>query len=142
MTALVVADLTKTTLDGDGVFDVLMRANKAHLDAEYTKNRIKGPEYSTVYLGSLETVMRTSLEFLLQRQRIDLEAQLMAQQILVAQAEVQKANAQVELARQQVLNAQVELEILNLNKEKIPAEIAHTQAQTELIGQQNFNIYA
>ena len=139
MADITINDLTLTTLDGTGVFDVLMRATKAHLEAEYNKNRIKGAEYSTVYLGSLESVMRTSLEFLLQRQKIALEAQLMEQQVLVAKAEVEKALAQVELAKQQVLQSKVELEILQLNKDKIPAEIAHLNAQTALLGQQKLN---
>ena len=122
MTALVVADLTQATLEGTGVFDVLMRANKTHLESEFSKNRVKGAEYATVYLGSLDAVMRTSLEFLLQRQRIDLDSQLLQQQIILAQVEVQKANA--------------ELAILQANLDKIPAEIAHLEAQTSLIGQQ------
>ena len=126
MTAIVVADLTQSTLEGMGVFDVLMRANKAHLEAEFSKNRIKGTEYSTVYLGSLEASMRTALEFLMQKQRIELEAQLLAQQIILAQVEVQKANA--------------ELAIIQANLDKIPTEIAHIEAQTSLIGQQKLNL--
>ena len=58
MTTLTVATLTETTIEGNGVFDVLMRANKAHLDKEFALNGIKGAEYATVYLGSLESVMR------------------------------------------------------------------------------------
>lgn len=136
MTTMVpITDLTQSTLEGQGVFDVLMRATKTHLESEYAKNRIKGTEYATVYLGSLESVMRTSLDFLIQRQRIALEAELMAQQVLVAQAEVQKMNAEVELAREKVLIARVELEIASLNKAKIPAEIAHLEAQTALVVQ-------
>ena len=140
MAEVTLNDLTLTTLDGTGVFDVLMRATKTHLEAEFSKNRFKGPEYATVYLGSLESVMRTSMEFLLQRQKISLEADLMAQQVLIAQAEVQKANAQTDLAIQQVLSAKVELEILTLNKDKIPAEIAHLQSQTALVAQQKANL--
>lgn len=140
MADITISDLTLTTLDGTGVFDVLMRATKAHLESEFTKNRLKGPEYSSVYLGSLQSVMATSLEFLMQRQRIALEAELMTQQVLVAKAEVEKSLAQVELARQQVLNSKVELEIMQLNKEKIPAEIAHIQAQTALVTQQKVNL--
>lgn len=142
MTVIAVADLTQTTLDGTGVFDVLMRANKTHLEAEFAKNRIKGAEYATVYLGSLESVMRTSLEFLMQRQRTALEAELMQQQILLAQVEVLKANAQVDLVRQQILNAQAELDILQLNATKIPAEIAQLTAQTGLTNQQKVNAAA
>lgn len=128
MADITINDLTLTTLDGTGVFDVLMRATKAHLDSEFEKNRIRGPEYSTVYLGSLESVMRTSLEFLLQNQRIALEAQLLEQQVTLAQVEVQKANA--------------ELLIVQANLDKIPLEIAHLGAQTTLVGQQYNNLVA
>lgn len=131
-----VSALTEGTLEGTGIFDVLMRVTKVHLEAEYVKNRIKGPEYSTVYLGSLESVMRNSMDFLLQRQKAALEAELMAQQVLVAQAEVQKMAAEVDLAKEKVLLAKVELEIMNLNKAKIPAEIDHLEAQTGLINTQ------
>lgn len=140
MTALTVADLTQTTLDGSGVFDVLMRANRAHLENEYDKNRIKGAEYATVYLGSMESVMRASLEFLLQRQKISLEADLLAQQIILAQVEVLKANAAVDLVKAQTANAQAELAIIQANATKIPAEIALLTAQTAMSTQQRLNI--
>ncbi len=135
-----ISDLTQSTLEGTGVFDVLMRSMKAHLEAEFKQGRIKGPEYATVYLGSLDTVMQTSLNFLLQRQRVALEAELMAQQVLVATAEVAKANAQVELAQVELLKANVEKDILLLNKDKIPAEIAHLEAQTTVATQQKLNL--
>ena len=134
-----ISDLTTTTLEGSGVFDTLMRSMKAHLEAEFQKGRIKGPEYATVYLGSLNAVLDSSLNFLLQRQKVALEAELMAQQVLVAQAEVQKANAQVQVALAEVEKVQVELQILTLTKQKIPAEIAHLEAQTALLVQQKDN---
>lgn len=136
ITPVALADLTQATLPGTGVFDVLMRANKAHLESEFSKGRIKGTEYATVYLGSLEAVMRAALEFLLQKDRASLEAQLLEQKILVAQQEVLKSQqdvllvqAQVGLAEQQKLNLIAELAILEANALKIPAEIAVLTAQ-------------
>ena len=147
ITPITLNDLTLATLDGTGVFDVLMRANKAHLEAEYSKNRIKGSEYATVYLGSLEAVLNAAIQFLLQKDKIALEAQLIEQQILLAQVEVIKANAQVlqtqaqtELVKQQTANALAELAILQANALKIPAEIAHLQAQTAMVNQQKDNL--
>lgn len=132
-----IADLTSASLDGTGVFDVLMRANKAHLESEFNKNRIKGSEYATVYLGSLESVMTTALTFLLQKQKNALESQLLGQQIILAQAEVTKAGAmllqiqaQTGLVEQQRLNAIAELAIIQANALKIPAEVALLRAQT------------
>lgn len=110
-----IADLTQATLDGTGVFDVLMRANKAHLEAEYAKNRIKGPEYATVYLGSLESVMNTALQFLLQKDQAALQAQLIAKQI-------EKLEAEIRLVDQQTENAAIEAEVLRAQKCKLQAE--------------------
>lgn len=110
-----IADLTQATLDGTGVFDVLMRANKAHLEAEYAKNRIKGPEYATVYLGSLESVMNTALQFLLQKDQAALQAQLIAKQI-------EKLEAEIRLVDQQAENAAIEAEVLRAQKCKLQAE--------------------
>ena len=132
---LTVNDLTLATLDGTGVFDVLMRANKAHLESEYQKNRIKGPEYATVYLGSLESVMQTSLQFLLNKDKSDLEAQLI-------QAQIEKVNAEIDLVKQQTANAVIEAEVLRAQKCKLDAEFdvllqskLKTAAEVTLLGQ-------
>lgn len=134
---LTVNDLTLATLDGTGVFDVLMRANKAHLESEYQKNRIKGPEYATVYLGSLESVMQTSLQFLLNKDKSDLEAQLI-------QAQIEKVNAEISLVKQQTANAVIEAEVLRAQKCKLDAEFdvllqskLKTAAEVTLLAQKN-----
>jgi hypothetical protein len=149
VTPVTLPDLTTATVGGTGVFDVLMRATKAHLDEEFTKNRLRGPEYSTVYLGALQSVMSQSMQFLLQKDKTSLEAMLVEQQILLAQAEVTKANAviaqiqaQTALAVQQTANALAELAILQANALKVPAEVAHIQAQTAMVGQQKTNLIA
>lgn len=122
---LVIDDLTQATLAGSGVFDVLMRANRAHLDTEFEKSRIKGSEYATVYLGSLEAVMQTALTFLLQKDKLALEQKLLEQQILLTTVEVQKANAELAIIQAQVL--------------KVPAEIALLEAQTAKVNQERTN---
>jgi len=112
---LTVDQLTDATTGGNGVFDVLMRANKAHLEQEFRAGRIKGPEYSTVYLGSLQAVMQTALAFLLAKDKSSLEAELLQKQI--------------ELTAQQVLNAEVENRVLE-------AQICKLQAEFDLIMEQ------
>ena len=67
-------DFTHATVDGNGVFDVLMRAVNAHLQKEWSANRLKGTEYSTVYLGALESTMNASLQFLLARDKLNKRA--------------------------------------------------------------------
>ncbi len=156
MTVLTVADLTQSTLAGTGVFDALMRANKAHLDAEFDKNRIKGSEYATVYLGSVQAVMQTALSFLLAKNKLALELDLMAQQILLAQVEVQKATAELAQIQAQTLlitaqKAQVTQETANAVSQglqilaqtlRINAEKDQAVAQTSVLTQQRVNLVA
>lgn len=136
ITTPTIADLTQAKVDGVGVFDVLMRANKAHLEQEFKLGRIKGPEYSTVYLGSLQSVLQAAITFLLEKDKSALQAQLLEQQILVAQIEVQKAQnellkiqaevglvkAQVGLVTQQMANAVLEGKVLVAQECKLRAE--------------------
>lgn len=126
MTTIAVADLTQATLEGSGVFDVLMRANKAHLEAEFSKNRIRGAEYATVYLGSLTQVMQTALQFLLTKEKTDLEAQLLSKQILLAQKQIDKATAET-------LQIQAQTELVNQQKSNLLAEAANIPKQGLLI---------
>lgn len=118
-TPVTIADLTAASLDGAGVFDVLMRAHKAHLDEQFTKGRIKGPEYATVYLGMLESAMQGALAFLASKTEISLKADLLEKQIA--------------LAEQQRLNAVTEGTVLTAQEAKTQAEIlllGETQLKT------------
>lgn len=124
-TDIQVVDLTSGSIDGTGVFDKLMVSVKAHLTQEYRDQRIKGPEFATVYLGALDNVLNTSMQFLLQKARVGLEAQLLEQQIILAGLEVEKAR--------------IALEILEFEKEKTAAEVLQIKAQTKLIEQQTLN---
>jgi hypothetical protein len=112
MTTIAVSDLTQATLSGTGIFDVLMRANAAHLESEFAKGRIKGPEYSTVYLGSLTQVMQTALQLLLTKDKTMLEADLLTKQIALADKEILKATATI---------AQLEAQTLLINQQKANA---------------------
>ncbi len=89
------SSLTEAKLTGAGVFDVLMKASRAHLDEEFARNRIRGPEYAQVYLGSLTEVLQASVQFLLQKDKADAEVRLINQQILNAEVENRVLEAQV-----------------------------------------------
>ena len=137
-------DLTTGAIAGAGIFDKLMAATKAHLEAEYTKGRIKGPEYATVYLGALDNVLSNALQFLLQKTAIGLQADLLEQQILLAQVEVIKANAAVDLLVQQTANAVIEGTVLVAQECKLRAEYdltvntnLKTTAEIALLGQKS-----
>lgn len=115
-TPITLADLTSATTSGTGVFDVLMRANKAHLEQEFTTGRLKGNEYASVYLGSLQAVLQAALQFTLEKEKQNLDAQIKAQEI--------------ELAVQKIALAQAELAISQAKLANIPKEGALLEAQT------------
>ena len=121
MTALNITELTTGDIAGNGVFDVLLRSVKAHLDQQFTAGRIKGPEYATVYLGSVDLAMQTGMAFVLQQRKNDLEAQLLGKQL--------------ELVTQQIANLAAE----GLN---IPKQGALVDGQIVNLGSQNLQIVA
>lgn len=115
-------DLTEATLSGDGAFDVLMRASKAHLEAEFASNRIRGAEYANVYLGSMTQVLQAAVQFLLQKDKAAYEAALVEAQVRNMEAQILLTGAQVELTKQQLLNAITENEIMLKQQCKLAAE--------------------
>jgi hypothetical protein len=104
-----ITDLTHAVVDGNGVFDVLMRAVKAHIQQEWDANRIKGNEYSTLYLGALQTVLQVSMQYVLSEAKNN--------------AEVTNLTKQGELLEQQKLNAIQENLLITANKLKADQEV-------------------
>lgn len=132
MSDLVVTELATNSVDGTGVFDVLMKSVKAHLEAEFKNGRFTGAEYAKVYLGSVELAMRTALEFVLQKRKNDLEAQLLTQQVAnavlegtVLTAQECKLRAEFDFTQAQTLKSEQELALL---AQKTATERAQTTA--------------
>ncbi len=133
-------DLTTASSDGAGLFDTLMRAGRAHLEMEYSANRLRGPDYAQVYLGAMGQVLQTSVSFLLSRDKASLDAALAQEQILLAQLQQQivqmelaKALLEQDLVRAQT--AQVIQQTHNLTNTDL-----QTLAQTALLTQQKANL--
>ena len=122
MAEITVSKLTEATVEGDGAFDVLMRAMKAHLEIEFNKNRIRGPEYSQVYLGSLQVIMQNASAFLLNKDKAANEAALIAAQVELTQTQMLKTDAEIQLLNQQRTNAVAEYDVLVAQKCKLQAE--------------------
>lgn len=121
-----ITKLTERNIDGNGVVDYLMKAVHQYIDHEFKEGRLKGPEYASVCLGLIEAAMKNGLDFLLQQQKVALEAQLI-------EAQIRLADAQVEIA-------QAELEIKQAELPKITAEIALIEAQTAKVLAENQNL--
>lgn len=136
MAEITLTDLTTGTLEGAGVFDALMRAAKVHLDDQFQDDRIRGPEYATVYLGQLESVMQNALQFLMGREKVSLEAKLLEVQVTLAEVEVLKANVQLEILAEQKLTAIAERRLMEANATKVEAEITLIPKQAQLLDAQ------
>jgi hypothetical protein len=109
--------LTEASIEGVGVFDVLMQSATAHIDKEYERGRIKGGEYSQVYLGAMTAVMQQSVAFLLAKEKAGHEADLVAQ-------EVTNATKQFEVLHSQKCKLDAEFDVLQEQKLKVIAETA------------------
>lgn len=137
--SLAITDFTTETLDGTGAFDVLMRGAKAHVVAEFDSNRIKGGEYSQVYLSTLQGVMDRSLEFLLTRDKLNIELEILAIAKEKAEIEKETAAAQLLLVNAQVAKTDAEKLLVDAEVLKADADKLRIDAQTDLLLQQKLN---
>ena len=122
VTPINIKQLTTGTIEGTGVFDEILKTMQVRLDDQYAKDRIKGTDYSKVYLGSMESAMGQSIAFLMGKDKAYNEALLIQAQVektelekCVVEATCRKIDAEVDMVKQQTLN--LEQEYLNLQQE-------------------------
>lgn len=125
---------SKTEQDsGTGVVDVLMESIKLHLKEQYEEDRIIGPEFAQVFLGSLQSIIQQSIAFVLQEQEAGKKVDLIDQQILSEQENVDLIRAKTAQAYAEVayLEGKNTRENLLNNKQllKLQAEIDLLVAQ-------------
>lgn len=112
-------ELTETTIDGSGTFDVLMRGFKAHLREEFDKNRITGPEYTKAYVALVQGAMANATQFLLGRDLAFWQAQQAQLAAFTAKAQFEIAKMQLATAKFEALTAK---STYGLTKMKIASE--------------------
>lgn len=85
-------DPENQTWEGTGVFDELMKAINGNIQVQYDSGRIKGGEYATVYLGSMQAAISEAMKFMLTKDQIakdlelkDKDLEVKTQQILSTQ---------------------------------------------------------
>ena len=131
-----IEDLTTMDLQGDGAFDNIMTAMQTRLDREFKKNRLKGPEYAKVYLGSYEASLMNTVQFLLGRQEASAKADLLKEQTKteieqrkLVQAQIKKMEAEERLIEGQIDKMEQEILVMKGQVSKIPHEIDLLKAQ-------------
>jgi hypothetical protein len=128
-TKIELTDLTHSVVEGNGAFDLLMKAVSAHLEQEFQKGRIKGTEYSTVYLSAMQGVLETSLQFVLNKEKTNKELEILEVTKL-------KEQAQVGLIEQQTAN--LVLEAVNIPKQGLildSEKLLKDQQRTNLVAE-------
>ena len=108
MTDIVITDITTGIVDGTGIFDKLMASVKAHIHDEYDNGKIKGPEYSQVYLGAIQAVLAQSVQYALQEKQTEAQVDM-----ILAQTSELLLNgiADRELKDTQIIGATIDNEI-------------------------------
>ena len=129
LTNMPVERLTEAKLTGKGVFDVLMQSVKLHLEQEYNQNRIRGTEYSQVYLGSMTAILEQSTRFLLDKDKSFYE-------IALVEAQVRLADAQVRLVEKQIEKEDQEAALRAAQVDKIRREILTMDISDNLLTSQ------
>lgn len=131
------ADLTSTTIDGSGTFDVLMRGFKTHLREEFDAGRITGAEYTKSYTALVEAAMSNSVQFLLGKDasywnavQAQIQARLAEVQVVTARIQLETAKVQLSTLRFEALNAEA---TYALTKMKLSSEsMAYCNAKYQL----------
>lgn len=150
-------ELTEGTIDGKGVFDVMLKTVKAHLREEFDANRIRGTDYANMYTTAVVQVMQQASGYALAKSKMALELQILEAQLGKLAAETVVTTKQALLLETQALTQTAQTAQINAETRKadyitsfqLPAEIAATEAQTALIttqelqaAQQTLNIVA
>lgn len=92
--------------EGTGVFDQLMMAISGNVQVQYDAGRIKGQDYATVYMNSMQTAISEAMKFVLNKKVV--EKQVEAQDVQIAMSEVQLAeNSEKWALQKQVLENQL-----------------------------------
>lgn len=123
------SDLTGGEIAGNGAFDELMRAVKAHLAEEYSKGRITGDMYAQAYISAVDMAMGNANTFLLQRQLTNQQVRLLDAQIENEELNKQLIQAQIDKLAQDTLYVSKQVD-------KADSDIALTDAQVLNQGKQ------
>lgn len=123
-------ELTEGKLNGNGVFDKLMKTFELHLEREYNKQRIRGTDYANAYIGLINNALNQVSNYALEKSKLPLELQLLEAQIHKIATDTIVATKQGGLIDAQIHKEMAQTEMLHLEMEyKFPKELALIDAQ-------------
>src|SRR5574344_1652526 len=107
---------------GTAIFDVLIKAVNENINIQFEQNRITGSDYSTVYLGSIETCIKEAINFLLQKEAIEIDAKAKDADIALKNAEIALTNAEITLKGREVDLKNAEIALKNAQQKGTAAD--------------------
>lgn len=126
-------ELTEGKLDGNGVFDKLMKTFELHLEREYNKQRIRGTDYANAYIGLINNALNQVSNYALEKSKLPLELQLLEAQIHKTATDTIVATKQGGLIDAQIHKEMAQTEMLHLEMEyKFPKELALMEVEIAL----------
>lgn len=143
-TKLSIGSLTGGEREGRGNFDELMRAVKSHLAEEYKAGRITGDNYSNAYISSLDMALGNAntftMQYLITNQQVKLlDAQIANEELNkdLIQAQIDKLAVDTQYVAKQVIKADSEIDLVNAQvalqaKQLLLTEEAITNAQKDI----------
>jgi hypothetical protein len=132
MSDIKLTDLTTNEIEGGGIFDDLMRSVKVHLKEELSNSRITDVNYSSVYLGALQSTMAQAVQFLLEKDKVGFQNELINTQQENLKKEGELLDVKIKLAEAELYNAKYQ-------ECALKTKIAQTEAETQSILQNTAN---
>lgn len=124
MPQITIGDIVSTDLNVPGIFDTLMTAMEARLQSQFSKGRITGPDYATVYLGATTAILQQSIQFALTSEEAYQRSLLVAQQVLQAIAETALTEQKTLQVIAEITNLEAQLLLINKSILRTDADIA------------------
>ena len=136
----VIKDLTEGSVDGTGVYDVIMSAVKGHLRLEFDAERIRGTDYANAYVQATISALGESIQFTVSQSRLSGELAQMAAQTDKTRQEIislelanrlaeEKHGLELETMRVNIDNSKKDLELKEV-------QLALSEKELEIKGQQ------
>jgi hypothetical protein len=98
---------------GGGVFDDLMETINTHLDAQFKLGRITGTEYSTVYLGALQSAAQNAVSYVIGQEKTNSDVASATIQDTLISAQKLKVDADTTLVTAQELKVDADKLLVN-----------------------------
>lgn len=95
--------------EGNGIFDVIIKAANENIKIQHKTSRITGAEYAEVYLGTMQSSISEAMKFLLVRGITEKDIALKEKDIALKEKEIALKEKEMELTEKEILLKEAEI---------------------------------